>query len=217
MARPRRVSDEDILTAVRSAVLEQGPHVSLDVVAGRLGVTAPALFRRFGSRQGLLLAALRGEEMPPFIADLEGGPDERPVESQLIAVFESIGSHLLTTLPCLSALRESGMPLESVHQSFTEAPPLRAVRALAGWLERARKANLLHVDDVESAAYAMMGAIQAPIFVRHLSKCSGAWDVAGYTRRVVRLFLSGMSRQPVAKAASAPVRRASNRRLAKRS
>ena len=62
----------------------------MDVIAEDLGVTAPALFRRFGSRNDLLTAALRPEERPPFIADLELGPDRRPVETQLVEIFTKI-------------------------------------------------------------------------------------------------------------------------------
>jgi len=55
MARPRLITDEQILTTMRSCVLELGSHVSLDLVADKLGVTAPALLKRFGNRQELLL------------------------------------------------------------------------------------------------------------------------------------------------------------------
>lgn len=191
MARPRRISDEEILVEVRRAVLEQGPHVSLDLVAERLGVTAPALFRRFGSRNELLTAALRPEEQPPFIEELERGPDERPAQAQLVDIFTRIGTSLAATLPCMSALRESGIPFDP-EKEFQEPPPLRAVRALAGWLERARKVGLLVLKDPQVAAMAILGAIQAPIFFRHLSKQTGPWDAAGHARVLALLFLRGI-------------------------
>src|ERR1700738_128371 len=106
MARPRRISDEEILVAVRRAVLKQGPHVSIDVVAELLGVTAPALFRRFGSRNDLLTAALKPEERPSFIDDLERGPDQRLVVVQLVELFSRIGAFVAEALPCMSAMRE---------------------------------------------------------------------------------------------------------------
>ena len=68
MARPRLITDEQILTTMRSCVLEHGAQVSLDVVAQQLGVTSPALLKRFGSLEALMLEALRPPEDPAFIA-----------------------------------------------------------------------------------------------------------------------------------------------------
>ena len=45
MARPRTITDEQILGTMRSSVLEHGPAVSLDLVAEKLGVTKPSVVR----------------------------------------------------------------------------------------------------------------------------------------------------------------------------
>lgn len=60
MPRPRLVSDEEVFAAFDSAIAEHGPNgVTLALVAQRLGVTAPALMRRFGSKQGLFEAFMQ--------------------------------------------------------------------------------------------------------------------------------------------------------------
>ena len=192
MSRPRRVSDEDILTTVRNAVLEEGPHVSLDLVADRLGVTAPALFRRFGSRNGLMVAALKPDENPAFIKELDRGPDQRPIDIQLAEVFEHIGRYIDSAFPCMSALRESGIPVDFARD-FQEPPPLRILRALASWLDRARTQGLVSFADTECAAMAMLGAIQAPVFVRHLSKRTDRWDASRFSHQLTRLVLDGLA------------------------
>src|SRR5579884_2033469 len=107
MPRPRQVSDDAVLQAVRRAVLELGPQVSLDRVAEQLGVTTPALYRRFGSREKMMVAALRPGD-PPFLRRLMSGPDGRPMFNQLVEIFHEIGRWVATSLPCVSALRESG-------------------------------------------------------------------------------------------------------------
>src|SRR6478736_4044164 len=137
MARPRRVSDEEVLGEVRRAVLEEGPHVSLDLVANRLGVTTPALFRRFGHRRDLMMRALRLEDRPAFLDAIESGPDDRPVLTQLTELFGAMATYLSIVLPCVSALRESGIPLEAIDKGYSEPPPLKTARALADWLQRA--------------------------------------------------------------------------------
>jgi AcrR family transcriptional regulator len=58
--RPRKVSDEDVLRALRRVMAEVGPDkLTLNRVAAEAGVTAGALVQRFGSRRGLLLTLLQ--------------------------------------------------------------------------------------------------------------------------------------------------------------
>lgn len=55
--RPRSVSDEEIFEAVSAVVNEFGPSgLTLAAVADRVGLSAPALTQRFGSKRNLLLA-----------------------------------------------------------------------------------------------------------------------------------------------------------------
>jgi AcrR family transcriptional regulator len=55
--RPRTVSDEAIFEAVKAVVTEVGPAgLTLAAVANRVGLSAPALTQRFGSKRSLLLA-----------------------------------------------------------------------------------------------------------------------------------------------------------------
>lgn len=62
MPRPRLVSDEEVFAAFDASIAEHGPNgVTLALVAQRLGVTAPALMRRFGSKHGLFAAFMQHE------------------------------------------------------------------------------------------------------------------------------------------------------------
>jgi len=55
--RPRSASDEAIFEAVAAVVTAAGPAgLTLAAVAGRVGLSAPALTQRFRSKQGLLAA-----------------------------------------------------------------------------------------------------------------------------------------------------------------
>jgi AcrR family transcriptional regulator len=55
--RPRTVSDDAIFEAVSAVVTEVGPSgLTLAAVADRVGLSAPALTQRFGSKRSLLLA-----------------------------------------------------------------------------------------------------------------------------------------------------------------
>ena len=168
MGRPRQVSDDQILSAMRRGVLAQGPHVSLESVAADLAVTVPALLKRFGSREALLLAALRPPKNPEWIEVVQRGPDERPLEEQLLEMFTRIQAFLAETVPCLAALRESGIQCREVFAKPTA--PERARDSLLRWLTLARERGLVSASELDSAAFAMLGALHARAFFSHMHK-----------------------------------------------
>jgi AcrR family transcriptional regulator len=193
VARPRTISDQDILGEVRRAVLEQGPRFSIDGVADRLGVTAPALFKRFGSRNTLLLDALKITR-PPFLDALEAGPDERAFAVQLRELFEKIGAWLATSMPCVMALKESGVPMSEVDDALKAAPPVLVVRTLARWLKRAHVRGVARVAAPEHAAMAMLGALQNRAFLMHLlQRTTRPRALAQDARHLCALFVEGIA------------------------
>lgn len=169
MGRPRLITDEQILTTMRSCVLEHGAHVSLDLVAAQLGVTSPALLKRFHSRQELMLKALQPPDTMEWMADLDRGPDERPLEAQLAEHFQRVWDAFASVIPCISALRESGVPHEKIFEGKRNAP-VHAIRAISRWLEKANQAGLSETEAPESVATAMLGALQTRAFTAHVAK-----------------------------------------------
>src|SRR5262245_13033718 len=57
MARPRKVTDDDVFMAAQRAMSRLGPgELTLADIAAEAGVTAGLLVQRFGSKRDLLLA-----------------------------------------------------------------------------------------------------------------------------------------------------------------
>jgi AcrR family transcriptional regulator len=168
MGRPRQVSDEQILAAMRDGVLAQGPNVSLEVVAEQLGVTVPAILKRYGSRQALMIAALRPPQAP-WIEGLAVGPSNAPLEEQLQSLFQQMSDFMIEAIPRLTALRESGIPMQAYAD--VKAPD-RGIKAIQKWLAEARKRGLVTAAEIESAAYAIASAVQGRFFIAHMSKAS---------------------------------------------
>jgi AcrR family transcriptional regulator len=165
MGRPRQVSDEQILSATRDRVFAEGPSVSLEVVAEELGVSVPALLKRFGSRRALMLAALR-PPAPEWVDVVKRGPGEGSLELQLSEMFQLISDFFSKAIPCMTALRESGI---SMREVYTERPT-RGLDAVARWLRLARDQGLVTATELETAAFAIVGALQARVFFAHLMK-----------------------------------------------
>ncbi len=168
MARPRQITNEQILAAMKAAVLSFGPAVPLEQVASSIGVTGPALLKRFGSRQALMIEALRPPERPEWIENVLAGPTGAPLQSQLTTIFTGIAEFMADVVPCMSALRESGV---SPQQIFSKTRgPEAGLRALQQWMTAARAKGLIIANEAETAAFAMLGAIQMRAFLAHLMK-----------------------------------------------
>jgi len=169
MARPRQVTDQQIVDATRAAIGEHGTQASLDLVAERLGVTAPALIKRYGSRQKLLLAALTPdfEELDRMFV---GAIDERAFDQQLYALVEQLSRYFAATLPRVMSLRECGFSDDAIHARFKVPMPVRATAGMHRWLVAVKKVGLIEGDHLETAAAAIVGAITTRMISAHLTK-----------------------------------------------
>jgi AcrR family transcriptional regulator len=167
MTRPRQVTSEAILEAVRACAVERGPNVSLEVISERLGVTPPALLKRFGSREAMMIAALRTTEEPEWVESLARGPDQTPLEEQLAGLFSRILQFFSSEAARMSTLCESRIPIHRIFDAERPPPPVQHAWALAGWLDRAAARGLARAEDFEMVALGMLGALHARAFLRH--------------------------------------------------
>ncbi len=193
MARPRLFTDEQILSTTRACVRELGAHVSLDAVAAELGVTGPALLKRFGNRQELLLRALRPPQDLALIERFLEGPDARPLRVQLGERFDELWAFFDEMLPCVAALRESGIPHDKIFEGKNKNP-LRMLLAISKWLGLAHQQGLADVPAPESVATAILGAVQARAFTAHIAKIKySTRSNREYLEDVVDLFSKALA------------------------
>ena len=137
MARPRQTTDNAILTIARTCFLEHGPSVSTTVIAEAAGVSQATLFKRFGTKDDLLLKALAPASDVPWLALVQAGPDDRPAREQLVEIAHSIFVFFQHLIPNLAVLKSAGFSPKDLLARYEEPPPLRGRRLLAGWLIRA--------------------------------------------------------------------------------
>ncbi len=171
MARPRQVSDAQILEAARACFLEQGPSVSTTVIAKRLGVSQAALFKRFGTKDELMVAALRPDRstLDQLISQLEDGPDARPVPDQLREIALTIRDRFAEFLPGMAVLKSAGLsPPPRCDAGARPIPPQRVHDALVGWMERANQRGVARIPNPSAAAFALLGAIHMQSFMAYM-------------------------------------------------
>jgi len=170
MPRPQTISDEEILDTARAVFLELGAQTSTAVVAKRLGISQAVLFQRFGTKEQLLIEALKPREEPAFIGHLRQGPDDRPLPEQLLALAREFSSFLRELTPCVAVMRSAGIDFAQVWKGKPEeAPPLRTQRLMADWLRKSQDAGQLSEEvDPESAATVFLGSLQIRPFIAHV-------------------------------------------------
>lgn len=196
MGRPREVTDEDIVAVARRCFLESGAGVSAADIARDLGVSHTTLFNRFGSKEGLMLAALGPPKKIPWVAALDAGPDERPLQDQLVEHAKVMSAYFQHLQAGLDVLQAAGIDSGKVCRGHKgESRPEHAYRALVAWLERARGQGRLAVCDVETLASTILGALHGWAFTARV--CGESTAVAAgerYVERFIALLWGGIGR-----------------------
>ncbi|MEQ9409132.1 MAG: TetR/AcrR family transcriptional regulator [Fuerstiella sp.] len=187
MARPRTVSDDQILNTARDCFLQHGPSVSTDVIAEQLGVSPQALFRRFRHKRDLMLAAVLPSEPAPWIPMVEAGPDNRDVAEQLREILTELADFFVEIARCMSVLRFSGVDARTLRDQFDEPPPLVDIRVLSGWLERAAAQGLIRSVDFKATAMLILTSMHGPAMLTDML----GEHPTGHTREEYVAFMVG--------------------------
>lgn len=170
MGRPRQVLDEEILEAARACFIEHGSSVSTETIAARLGVSGPALLKRFGSKRELLKAAFAVGSAPPWLAMVEEGPDERDISVQLREVALTIDAFFRKMVPAFSVLREAGITPQEFRGESENSPAARAQDSMTDWFKRAQERGLLREGDPSVMAGLFMAGVQYRYFQAHITQ-----------------------------------------------
>ena len=195
MVRPRQISDEDILEVARDCFLELGPGVSTTVIADRLGVSQAALFKRFGTKNQLMISALTPPADPPMFQLMRRGPDpDVDLWDQLEAIGLAMASFFEQLVPCMMALKASGVDLKEMLKSHYEIPPpVAGQRALAGWFSRGVAQGRIHEGDPDALAMHFLGALNVRAFLSHmLGDTVPGGTHAEYVRHLVTVIRKGV-------------------------
>ncbi|MDI3285619.1 TetR/AcrR family transcriptional regulator [Polyangium sp. 15x6] len=194
MGRPKEVTDEQIVVAARRCFLERGAGVSAADIAREIGVSHTTLFNRFGSKEGLMIAALGPPKEIPWVAALEAGPDDRPIREQLVEHAKVMSAYFQDLQAGLGMLQAAGIAPGKAYRGRTgESAPVQAFRALIAWLERAQSQGRLARCDVETLASTILGALHGWAFTARV--CGGSTAPAAeerYVERFIELLWNGI-------------------------
>ena len=169
MARPRTVTDEQILQAARRCFIEGGPAVPLTRIASEVGVSPAAICKRMGSKSELLLKSLHIVDWdPPPLQWLLSGPTKGMLKPQLVRSLDGGFSMLSAQFPTLVALRLSDQPMFPDPDRPT--PPERFRTALSDWIRRASARDGFVVSSPEVAAGLLVSSVQSHAFMNWVER-----------------------------------------------
>lgn len=176
--RPRQVTDQQILDAARAVFLEHGPAASTQLIADRLSVSPAALFKRFGSKEELLCAAL-APAYPAWADQMDMGPGDGDAKAELRELGLQMASFFEALMPCVAMLTAAGISVERMlRRDGHVPPPVRARMALTGWIARAQRQGKIRSGDPTTMALAFLGALNTRAMMLHLGGASEALDSA---------------------------------------
>jgi AcrR family transcriptional regulator len=195
MARPRQVLDEEILVAARACFIEHGASVSTETIAARLGVSGPALLKRFGSKRELLKAAFSVGQPPPWLHLLEEGPDASELMVQIRELAGAIDAFFREMVPAFAVMREAGITPEEWRGDNKDVPaPARASIAMAGWFRRAQEQGRLREGDPAVMASLFLAGLQHRYFLAHVTNQSVPTEAEDpWLDRMVDIFWRGVT------------------------
>lgn len=172
MARPRTKSDGEILEAARTCFLEHGPAVSTTLIADSVGLSQSALFKRFGSKQELMLQALMPPAEPAWLDTVRDGPDGRPIPDQLLEIGLAAADFFAHMTPAMMTLKASGLDERVILCRYEVPPPARALQLLTAWLQAAMDQGRIRPVSALDLAMSFMGLIHGRSFLQHIA---GDW------------------------------------------
>jgi AcrR family transcriptional regulator len=199
LARPRQISDEALLEATRACVMEHGAAVSTTLIAEAVGVSQATLFKRFGTKEELLIAALAPDPamVIPWMDLLEQGPEPGDFKPQLTRIVRAMVAFFEGMFPCMAALKAAGLmqhAIEHMRSMGRDAPPIRGRVAVEGWLSRALAAEQLAPCDPQAVSVALTSAAMGLAYRRHMFEdLSGELSGERYADQIVEMIWAGLA------------------------
>ena len=166
MARPRTISDEQILDAARVVFTRDGVAASTATVAREAGVSEGTIFRRFPTKDALFQRAMSSPE--EWRLDLECRVGQGVLEEQVAAIAIELIEKMRRTLPRMMALATCGDHPREMWRSNPDAPPFAALKALTNYFDAEMRLGRVAETDPEVVARVILGSVHNYAFLEYM-------------------------------------------------
>ncbi|TNF26235.1 MAG: TetR/AcrR family transcriptional regulator [Deltaproteobacteria bacterium] len=199
MARPRTISDEQILEAARVVFTRDGVAASTATVAREAGVSEGTIFRRFPTKEALFQRAMASGDEWELDTDARIGRGD--IQEQLAALVLDMIEAMRRTLPRMMALASCGSHPREVWRADPDAAPHRTLKVIIGYFDAEMRLGRLAPTDPEVLARMVLGSVHNFVFFEHMGIDAGGPIAAPtYARSLVRILWRGLDPQPQGRA-----------------
>lgn len=172
MARPPKITNEEILAAARQVFLTQGVNASTVAIAEKAGISEASIFKRFATKQALFLAAMGITDIREWVAVLSDGIPTAAIASELTEICEQMLEFYQEVMPRVFMTMAQG---QLPDPPLVTPPPVRDSQLLAGYLDRAIAQGHLRSCDTIAIAHMIVGAMTNYVVTQNVAT---KWPVA---------------------------------------
>jgi len=152
-------------------VLVERGRLTTALIAERAGVSEALLFKRYGSKVGLMDAVMENA-LASLLTTIDAARHTVLDRERLATLATDVLTHVRFFVPM--ALAHMGeAPLESPHLHGEDPPPMRALRALTAVFEKQMDAGAIRRSDPSTVARAFIGAVWQYAFEEALMRMRG--------------------------------------------
>jgi AcrR family transcriptional regulator len=168
MARPPKITTEEIITVARQVFLEQGAGASTLLIAERAGISEAAIFKRFGTKQALFMASMGISDNHPWVSVLSKGTPTPEIRKDLIEICSQILEVYQEVMPRVLMMMNQGNT--SFPPPMLEPPPIRDAQLLAGYLDRAIDKGYIKPCNAIVVSHIIIGGINSYVIMQNMPK-----------------------------------------------
>lgn len=197
MARPQTISDEAIIEAARALFIEHGVGASTVEIATRAGISEGTIFRRFGTKDALLLRAMGLPNPDEWMKVVDGLPGRNTPRENMETIMELLLRFFSKIAPRIALMKAAGIhPRELFEAHDGPPPPVRTLRSLTNYFDAEMRLGRLRRKDPEIVARAFMASAHS----RAMTKMLGVADYmpmaeTTFIRLTVDLLLDGINNE----------------------
>ena len=193
MSRPRKFTDSEILKVAAQVFEEGGLQASTERIAQELGISQPALFKRFGTKKELSFRAVLfslNQNLAGYLSEISY--DKREFKVQLIERCEKTCAFMQTQMPKIRLMQSLGIDLLIQTIPQDESPPIKHHRAMTRWFQAAIDAGHIKPSSAKNLATIFMGAMIAHVQLRDFSDTE-ITSVKAYSKVVANTLIKGLN------------------------
>jgi len=196
MARPKTISDDDLLFVAKNHFLRAGFHASTLAMATEAGVSEATIFKRFSTKKELFHQAM-GLPVCSVMDDAQARVGSGDVREHMVEIGGGLLEFFVKLVPQLACL--SGVPGFELREMMTQdepAPPVVLFRAFTDYLEAEMDLGRIVAKDSEVIARAFIGALYNFAFFQYMGFHSRQkMERNRYVRELVQMIWNGIDPQ----------------------